>query len=301
MNERKSPDINMITEKHNQNSKDLDQMVTRDIVELLNDEDIKAAKAVGKISDKIADFIDKLASRMKKGGRLIYVGAGTSGRMGVLDAVECTPTFGLDSERIKGIIAGGRQAMFNAFEDLEDNKNLGRRRIDEENLNERDTVLGIAASGKTPFVVGAVERAGEKGVLTGALVCNHDTKLAQKADLELKVIVGPEVLAGSTRLKAGTAQKMVLNTISTTVMSRLNRVYSNLMVDLEVNNKKLQKRAERIFLKITDSEWKAARNYLGMSDYDVKKAVVMFEKGVDIEKAAELLQSYNGDLRKIIG
>ncbi len=300
-NTNKNANNERLTEKRNEASRDLDKKSIEEIVRLINEEDAKVAGAVNEITFQISSFIEELVERMKKGGKLFYVGSGTSGRIGIIDAVECTPTFSLAEDRVIGIIAGGKEAIFKARENLEDKKELGENRIAEENVRDIDTVLGITASGKTPYVIGAVEKANEAGALTGALVCNHDTELAGIADHSLEVIVGPEILTGSTRMKAGTAQKMVLNTISTTAMVKLGKVYSNLMVDLQASNSKLKKRAIKIFTMITGTKEKIAEKYLGKSDFDVKTAIVMYERGCEKEKAERLLKQNFGNLRTLIG
>ncbi len=290
-----------ITEKRNKASRDLDLMDTEDMVRLINREDARVASAVRDVIPELAQFIDAAASCMKKGGRLFYVGAGTSGRMGVIDAVECTPTFSLSPDRVQGILAGGKEAMFKAREGLEDDRDSGRKRMAREDLKGEDVVLGIAASGSTPFVLGAVERANASGALTGALVCNYNSELAELTDHSLKVIVGPEVLTGSTRMKAGTAQKMVLNTLSTAIMVRLGKVYSNLMVDLQAKNSKLRKRAKKIFRQIAGGSREKAEKYLKKADFDVKTAITMYERGCKKREAEKLLDEKEGDLRKVIG
>ena len=289
-----------ITEQRNQNTYQIDELQTADVLKIINQEDKKVAESVNKIISKIKQVIDQIAPRMKKGGRLFYVGAGTSGRLGILDAVECKPTFSVSPERVVGILAGGEKAMFRSQEDIEDNAELGAEKIRSYKLSPHDSVIGIAASGKTPFVIGAVEAARKEGAFTAALVCNNDSPLAAAADKEMAVIVGPEVVTGSTRMKAGTAQKMILNMISTAVMIKQGKVYSNLMVDLQPSNEKLRNRAIDIFTIITAAEEEIAAEYLKKTDYELKEAVVMYEKGVELEKARELLATNDGILKKVI-
>lgn len=289
-----------ITEKRNQETYQIDELKTAEVLKIINREDKKVAEAVEREIDNIQRVIDRIVPGMKKGGRLIYVGAGTSGRLGILDAVECKPTFSVSPDRVIGILAGGEKAMFRSQEDIEDDAILGAKKIRELELSKNDSVIGIAASGKTPFVIGAVEEAGKLGAFTAALVCNNNSPLAAAAAEKIVPIVGPEVITGSTRMKAGTAQKMVLNMISTTVMIKQGKVYSNLMVDLQPSNEKLRNRAIDIFTIITAAEAEIAAEYLKKTDYELKEAVVMYEKGVELEKARELLALNDGILKKII-
>ena len=289
-----------ITERRNQASLELDCLNTRGIVSLMNREDRKVAEAVAEVRTDLVELIDEIAASMKQGGRLFYVGAGTSGRLGVIDAVECGPTFSTDPDQVVGILAGGEEAFFQAREGLEDERGSGAARLARENLRPVDTVIGVAASGETPYVIGALERAAEEGALTAALVCTRNSKLAESADYRLEVIVGPEVLTGSTRLKAGTAQKMVLNIISTTVMVKLGKVYSNLMVDLKASNSKLKERSLKIFQEISNIGSQEAGIYLEKADFNLKQAVVMFERQCSRERARELLESSDGNLRAVI-
>jgi len=289
-----------ITEQRNPNTYQIDELQTADVLKIINQEDKKVAAAVNKIIPKIQQVIDRIAPRMKKGGRLFYVGAGTSGRLGILDAVECKPTFSVSPERVIGILAGGEKAMFRSQEDIEDNAELGAEKIRSYEISPNDSVVGIAASGKTPFVIGAVEAARKEGAFTAALVCNQDSALAAAAEMEMAVIVGPEVVTGSTRMKAGTAQKMILNMISTTVMIKQGKVYSNLMVDLQPTNDKLRSRAQNIFKIITAAEDQIAAEYLKRANYELKEAVIMYEKGVDLKEAQNLLAENDGVLKKVI-
>ncbi len=289
-----------ITESRNPASLELDCLSTGEIVKLMNQEDRKVAEAVAEVREELTELIDRIAVSMRQGGRLFYVGAGTSGRLGVIDAVECGPTFSIEPDQVVGILAGGEKAFFQAREGLEDEKVSGADRLDRENLQPIDSVIGIAASGETPYVIGALERAAEAGALTAALVCTRNSRLAEAADHRLEVIVGPEVLTGSTRLKAGTAQKMVLNIISTTVMVKLGKVYSNLMVDLKASNSKLKERSLKIFQEISDISSQEAWQYLTKADFNLKQAVVMFEKQCSRDKARQLLAGSEGNLRKVI-
>jgi len=289
-----------ITEKRNPSSTKIDQMRTNEILKLINKEDQKVAKAVKKEIPNIEKIVEIITEKMKKGGRLFYVGAGTSGRLGVLDAVECEPTFSISPEKVVGILAGGKDAMFKAQENIEDNENLGSQKIADYNIQKKDTVVGIAASGKTPFVLGAIKEANQRKASTVALSCTKDSFLEELSELAIIPIVGPEVVTGSTRMKAGTAQKMVLNMLSTTVMIKLGKVYSNLMVDLNATNEKLRVRARDIFTLITDGDKEIAGKYLKETDYNLKEAIVMYEKKVDLKEAKELLKVNEGILRNVI-
>lgn len=289
-----------ITEKRNPKSTKIDQMETNEILRLMNEEDQKVAKAVKKEIPNIEKSVDIITEKMKNGGRLFYVGAGTSGRLGILDAVECEPTFSISPEKVVGILAGGQEAMFKAQENIEDNEKLGSQKIAEYNITEKDTVVGIAASGKTPFVLGALKEANKRKAFTVALSCTKDSLLEKISEIAITPIVGPEVVTGSTRMKAGTAQKMILNMLSTTVMIKLGKVYSNLMVDLNATNEKLRVRAMDIFTLITDADSKTADKYLKETDYKLKEAIVMYEKNVDLKEAKKLLTKNEGILRKVI-
>ncbi len=291
----------LTTENRNNKSMELDRMKTEEIVNLINQEDASVPGAVAAEAGKIATAVDLIYRGFRKGGRLFYVGAGTSGRLGVLDAVECGPTFSVEEGRLVAILAGGREAMFVSQENVEDNRELGKKELEKYDLQENDIVFGIAASGRTPFVLGALELAREKGLLTIGLACNKGVPIEDVSDLAITPMVGPEVLTGSTRMKAGTAQKLVLNTISTTVMIRLGKAYSNLMVDLKPTNEKLRGRALRIFLEITGSGEKEARETLKKADYHLKEAIVMYKRGVDKAEAAQLLKEKRGVLREVIG
>ena len=289
-----------ITEKRNPASMKIDKMDTEEILQLINKEDKGVAEAVEEEIPQINNVIDMVAERMKKGGRLFYVGAGTSGRLGVLDAVECVPTFSVASDRVIGILAGGEKAMFRAQENIEDNQDFGAEAICNYEIGENDSVIGIAASGKTPYVIGAVKEANKRGAFTASLVCTNDSKLAEATQMAMTPIVGPEVVTGSTRMKAGTAQKMILNMISTTVMIKLGKVYSNLMVDLNASNQKLRQRAENIFQIITDAGREEAKEYLSRAEFNVKKAIVMYVKCCSLKEAEQLLAANNGVLREVI-
>jgi len=285
-----------ITEKQNQNSIDVDDKSTIEILSLINSEDFKVSKVVKSSLNDIKTFIDALVVRFKQGGRLFYVGSGTSGRLGVLDAAECPPTFRTDPEMVQGIIAGGYDALVTSIEGAEDLSELGALAIIEKKINERDVVLGITASSTTPFVLGALEKAKTKKALTGLLTCN-DYSTVSFIDHVISVVVGPEIITGSTRLKAGTATKMVLNMVTTVAMIKLNKTYGNLMVDLKATNEKLQDRGVRIIMHLTDLCREDAMKLLKSSDDEVKTAVLMEKKKIEKKEAREILEKNSGSLR----
>lgn len=292
--------ISIITEERNPVSMKIDQMDTEEIIRLINQEDAKVAEAVRAEIPAIKKAVDMIVDRMRKGGRLFYVGAGTSGRLGILDAIECGPTFGVENGKVVGILAGGEKAMFVSQEETEDDFDMGAKAIKKYSINDLDSVIGIAASGNTPYVLGAIEAAKRHGALTIGLICIIDSLLDKKVDVVIAPIVGPEVITGSTRMKAGTAQKIILNTISTTVMIKLGKVYSNLMVALNPSNYKLRERAKNIFMEITNANYETAAGYLKKADYNIKAAIIMYQKGVTLEKALKLLKEKEGVLVRII-
>ncbi|MER7728013.1 N-acetylmuramic acid 6-phosphate etherase [Streptomyces sp. NPDC096323] len=276
---------------------EIDQLATAEIARIMNGEDRTVPDSVAERLPEIAAAIDATAARMARGGRLIYAGAGTAGRLGVLDASECPPTFNTDPADVIGLIAGGPSAMVTAVEGAEDSKELAAADLDGLGLTAEDTVVGISASGRTPYAIGAVEHARAKGALTLGLSCNADSALGAAAEHPLEVVVGPELLTGSTRLKAGTAQKLVLNMISTITMIRLGKTYGNLMVDVRASNEKLRARSRRIVSLATgasDAEIEAA---LTATDGEVKNAILTILGQVDGPTAATLLSASDGHLR----
>ncbi|MFD3551115.1 N-acetylmuramic acid 6-phosphate etherase [Streptomyces goshikiensis] len=276
---------------------DIDRMTTLDIARVMNAEDATVAAAVAERLEEIAAAIDAIAARMARGGRLVYAGAGTAGRLGVLDASECPPTFNTDPGQVIGLIAGGPTAMVEAVEGAEDSKELAAEDLTALALTEADTVVGVSASGRTPYAIGAVEFARTRGALTVGLSCNAGSALAAAAEHGVEVVVGPELLTGSTRLKAGTAQKLVLNLISTLTMIRLGKTYGNLMVDVRASNEKLRARSRRIVALATgasDAETEAALTATGG---EVKNAILVVLGGVDGPTAAALLTASGGHLR----
>jgi N-acetylmuramic acid 6-phosphate etherase len=290
-----------LTELRNPASRNLDRMTAMEIVRLMNREDRKVAAAVGRELPAIARAIDAIVARMEKGGRLVYVGAGSSGRIAVLDASECPPTFGTSPERVQALIAGGRKAITQAVEGAEDNKPNAVRDLKKIELTQNDTVVGIAASGTTPYVVAAVAFAKKHKALTVGVSSNRNSPLGKQAALAITLEVGPEVLTGSTRLKAGTAQKMVLNMLSTAVMVRLGHGYDNLMIDLALTNQKLRNRVKRILMDSSGKDVSAVKHALRQSDHNLRLALIMLKRGLPAEKAKRQLAAAKGDLRRALG
>ncbi|MFF7281339.1 N-acetylmuramic acid 6-phosphate etherase [Streptomyces griseorubiginosus] len=276
---------------------DIDRLPTLDLARLMNGEDASVPTAVSAQLPRIAAAIDAIAERMARGGRLVYAGAGTAGRLGVLDASECPPTFNTDPARVVGLIAGGPEALVTSIEGAEDSAELARADLDGLAVTPLDTVVGVSASGRTPYAVGAVEHARAHGALTVGLSCNADSALAAAADHGIEVVVGPELLTGSTRLKAGTAQKLVLNMLSTITMIRLGKTYGNLMVDVRASNDKLRARSRRIVALATGAGNEEVERALAATDGEVKHAILTILAGVDGPTAARLLQESGGHLR----
>ncbi|KUN87628.1 N-acetylmuramic acid 6-phosphate etherase [Streptomyces bungoensis] len=276
---------------------EIDRLPTLDIARLMNGEDGAVPAAVAARLPQIAAAVDAVAERMARGGRLVYAGAGTAGRLGVLDASECPPTFNTDPEQVVGLIAGGPEAMVTSVEGAEDSPELARRDLDALKLTPDDTVVGISASGRTPYAVGAVEHARALGALTIGLACNEHSALAAAAEHGIEVVVGPELLTGSTRLKAGTAQKLVLNMLSTITMIRLGKTYGNLMVDVRASNDKLRARSRRIVSLATGAGEEEIEQALTESGGEVKNAILAILAGVDGPTAARLLRQSDGHLR----
>ncbi|MEV6835258.1 N-acetylmuramic acid 6-phosphate etherase [Streptomyces sp. NPDC051133] len=276
---------------------DIDQLSTLDIARLMNGEDTGVPAAVATQLPRIAAAIDAMAARMSRGGRLVYAGAGTAGRLGVLDASECPPTFNTDPAQVVGLIAGGPTAMVTSVEGAEDSRELARQDLDALKLGPDDTVVGISASGRTPYAVGAVEHARALGALTVGLACNAHSALAAAAEHGIEVVVGPELITGSTRLKAGTAQKLVLNMLSTLTMIRLGKTYGNLMVDVRASNDKLRARSHRIVSLATGAGDEEIEKALTESGGEVKNAILALLADVDGPTAARLLEESGGHLR----
>jgi N-acetylmuramic acid 6-phosphate etherase len=290
-----------LTEQRNPRSMRIDQLSTLEIVDLINAEDRMVAEAVGEERDAIAQAIDIVVDCFRRGGRLIYIGAGTSGRLGVLDASEMPPTYRTDPEMVQGIIAGGYDALVQAQEGAEDHPEDGRRDIDARAVGPDDFVLGIATSGTTPYVHGALERARERGARTGFLLCTYPSPdLLQLHDVVIAPLVGPEVITGSTRMKAGTATKMVLNTLTTASMVKLGKVYGNLMVDLQVTCEKLRDRGERILMETIGVDRPRAADLLESAEGHVKVAIVMGRLELDAARARERLAAEGGLIATLI-
>lgn len=289
----------MSTEGINVKTEDLDILSVYDALIIMNEEDQKVARAVEKEISQIEKAVKIVIEAFNKGGRLIYMGAGTSGRLGVLDAVECPPTFGTPPEMVVGLMAGGEEAFVKAVEGAEDSREMGEKDLRDLNLNKEDVVVGIAASGRTPYVIGGLNYARGLGCKTVAIACNKDSQIGAASDIAIEVVVGPEVLAGSTRLKAGTAQKMVLNMISTISMVGIGKAYKNLMVDVQLNNIKLKQRAENIIMAATEVEREVAKEVLKEADGSVKLAITMILFNCNREEAKEKLALAKGRIRKV--
>ncbi|MGB5345672.1 MAG: N-acetylmuramic acid 6-phosphate etherase [Woeseia sp.] len=292
---------NLTTEAANPAAAELDKFSTLEMVQLTIAEDAKIAAAVAEQSEVIASAIDLIAARMAEGGRLIYVGAGTSGRLGVLDASECPPTFNADPAQVVGVIAGGDVALRRAIEGAEDSSELGAQDVQKLEVSARDTVVGITASGTTPYVLAALDAAKSLGATTIGFTCNRDAPIAGHADITIAVVVGPEVLAGSTRMKAGTATKMVLNMLTTGAMVRLGKTYGNLMVDLQASNDKLVARSVRILKQLSGLDAAAASALLQTCNGELKTAIVSQRLGIDAATARQRLQDAAGRLRRAMG
>lgn len=290
----------MTTESRNANSTNLDLMNAKEICQLMNNEDKNVPLAISKELDKIAKLVDIVAKAFEDGHKLFYIGAGTSGRLGVLDASECPPTFGVSKDMVIGLIAGGDYALRNAVEKAEDNKRYGADDLSTCNLQSGDVVIGLAASGRTPYVIGGLEYAKEIGCITGSISCNKNSEIGKIADIAIEVIVGPEVLTGSSRLKAGTSQKLICNMITTGAMILNGKSYYNLMVDVVQSNEKLNVRAENIVMEATGVDRKYAREVINKADGVVKTAIVMVVLDCDKDEAIARLAEAKGHTRKAI-
>ncbi|UCH64194.1 MAG: N-acetylmuramic acid 6-phosphate etherase [Fidelibacterota bacterium] len=290
----------LITEHRNPRSEELDRMSVMEVLELINDEDSAVPGAVRKILPKIAEFVEHVAASFRSGGRLIYIGAGTSGRLGVLDASECPPTFSVPPDLVRGVIAGGAPALTRSIEGAEDFPEKGADSLNELELSSRDCVLGIATGATTPFVLGALAYARKVGATTGFLVCTSEDIVHGHADIIIPVVVGPEVVTGSTRMKAGTATKLILNMITTTTMVQINKTYGNLMVDLKALNTKLWDRGARIISEVARLTYEDAFDLLKQADGEVKTALVMAQRGWSAEESRRRLGDHDGSLRRVL-
>ncbi len=291
----------MLTEQANPRSAQIDTLPTLGILQIINREDQTVAQAVEAVLPQIAQAVEAITTAIEGGGRLIYTGAGTSGRLAMLDAVECLPTYGVPPEMVQCVMAGGPKALIHSVEGAEDDRATARIDLAAIGLNSKDILVGIAASGTTPYVLEGLAYAHELGAVTVGISCNAPAPLLEAADIPIGVVPGSEVVAGSTRMKAGTAQKMVLNMLSTASMIRLGKVYGNLMVDVKVSNEKLLKRAHGLVVQITSVDSERAAELLTQADNEVKTAVVMQRKQVDAATARDLLAKAGGHLRRVIG
>ncbi|MCR8632923.1 N-acetylmuramic acid 6-phosphate etherase [Paenibacillus radicis (ex Xue et al. 2023)] len=289
----------MTTEQTNERSRQLDQLSVREIVEIMNEEDQSVAHSVSRALPQIGSAIEAIVPIMEQGGRLFYFGAGTSGRLGILDASECPPTFGVSPELVIGIIAGGEKAMTQAIENAEDNAEAGKLEASAQ-VTSRDAVIGIAASGRTPYVIGALQEAARIGALTVSLSCNANAPMSAASQYPIEVPVGPEIITGSTRLKAGTATKMVLNMITTGAMIQLGKVYGNLMVNVQATNAKLKDRVVRIVQDATHSDEETAKAFVNSAKGDARVAILMLKFNISQQEAAQALQETGGHFGKTI-
>lgn len=289
----------LTTENRNPKTMQLDALPIHEVLTIMNEEDMKVPQAIQKALPQVEQAVKAIIKALNQGGRLIYTGAGTSGRLGVIDAAECMPTFGTTDEVI-GIIAGGDKAFLVAQEGVEDSAEQGKQDLVDIQLTGKDIVVGIAASGRTPYVIGALEYAKSLGAQTVAVACNLNSEIGKVADIAIEVSVGPEVLTGSTRLKSGTAQKLILNMLSTASMVGIGKVYGNLMVDVKTTNLKLIERGKRIIMMATDCDYDTASRYFEESDRHPKTAIVMILTGCDKAEAQRRLQQHNGFVRQAI-
>ena len=287
----------MITESRNPASADIDSLPTLDMLRVINREDQTVALAVEKTLPQVAQVVDAVAQAFRLGGRLIYMGAGTSGRLGILDASECPPTFGTPAEQVVGLIAGGHKAILKAVENAEDNRELAVSDLKALNFNEKDVLVGIAASGRTPYVLGGMEYALSLGATVAAVSCNPDSEMSRRPGIAITPVIGPEVITGSSRMKAGTAQKLILNMITTGAMIRSGKVYGNLMADVEATNAKLVERQKRIVMAATECDRATAEQALAACDGHCKTAIVMILAQLSAGDAKALLAQHQGFIR----
>lgn len=288
------------TEENNINSKNIELLDCIDILKRINEEDKKVAYAISDNIEDISKLIEAILNRYTNNTRIIYIGAGTSGRLGIVDASECPPTFGTETHEFIGIIAGGKEANFQAKENVEDSEEEGEKDLKDINLNENDVVIGLAASGRTPYVKGALKYAKSIGALTGSISCSSNSEIKDIADYPINVITGPEIITGSTRMKAGTAQKMILNMISTTIMVKRGKVYSGYMVDVKTSNKKLVERAKNIIMRVTNCTYMEADEILLKANMDVKVAIIMKLFDIDILEAKDKLLKNNNNIARLV-
>ena len=287
----------LITEQRNPNSMHVDSLSALEIVQLMNEEDKQVPLAIEKCLPQIAQAVECIVAAFQQGGRLVYIGAGTSGRLGVLDASECPPTFGVSPEMVKGIIAGGERALRHPIEGAEDSKTQAVVDLQTIHFSSKDVLVGIAASGRTPYVIGALEYAKSLGSVTVSIASNPNSAMANIVDIAIDTVVGPEVLTGSSRLKSGTAQKLVLNMLTTASMILMGKCYQNLMVDVQASNEKLKARAIRIVMQATDCDKALAEETLKLADQNAKLAIMMILSGLDRAQAETLLEKHQGKLQ----
>ncbi|MGB2697693.1 MAG: N-acetylmuramic acid 6-phosphate etherase [Candidatus Zixiibacteriota bacterium] len=287
----------LVTEQRNPNTMDIDSKSTLEILRLINQEDKRVPYRLEEELPRIAKAVDLIVNSLKNGGRIFYIGAGTSGRLGVLDAAECPPTFGTDPEMIQGVIAGGKGTLIRSKEGVEDDYKAGASDLKKRGIRKKDVVVGIAASRRTPYVLGGLEYAKKIKAKTIFIFCNPTSDLAINPDVIISPVLGPEVIAGSTRMKAGTAQKLILNMLTTAAMIKLGKVYQNLMVDLQATSLKLAERAKRIIMLVTGVDYNQAEEYLEKANYQVKTALVMILGKVDKNEAKRSLKAANGLVR----
>ena len=287
----------LITEQRNPNSMNVDSLSALEIVQLMNEEDKQVPLAIEKCLPQIAQAVERIVAAFQQGGRLVYIGAGTSGRLGVLDASECPPTFGVSPEMVKGIIAGGERALRHPIEGAEDSKAQAVVDLQTIQFSSKDVLVGIAASGRTPYVIGALEYAKSLDSVTVSIASNPNSAMANIVDIAIDTVVGPEVLTGSSRLKSGTAQKLVLNMLTTASMILMGKCYQNLMVDVQASNEKLKARAIRIVMQATDCDKALAEETLKQADQNAKLAIMMILSGLDRAQAEALLEKHHGKLQ----
>lgn len=296
-----SVEINQLTtEKRHPNTMHLDQMSVGQVLEEINKEDRKVPEVIAEALGQIEAAVETIIQSFNAGGRLIYFGAGTSGRLGVLDATECVPTFGVSPDLVVGLIAGGDKAMVEAVEGAEDSLTLAEEDFKKLKLNANDTVVGIAASGRTPYVIGGLQYAQSIGAKTVSIACNQQAKISGFAQIPIEVDCGPEVLTGSTRLKAGTAQKLILNMLSTVSMIGIGKVYQNLMVDVQATNEKLEERSKRIIMAATECSYEEAASYFEAANHKVKVAIVMILTNLDATEASRKINAANGFVNQVL-
>ncbi|MDP0187365.1 N-acetylmuramic acid 6-phosphate etherase [Glaesserella parasuis] len=288
----------LITEQRNPNSMQIDKLSAYEIVQIINNEDKQVPLAIEKVLPQIAQAVEKIVEAFQQGGRLVYIGAGTSGRLGVLDASECPPTFGVSPEMVKGIIAGGERALRHPIEGAEDNKEAGKQDLQAVEFSQKDVLVGIAASGRTPYVLGALAYAKQLGATTVSIASNPNSAMSQIADIVIDTVVGAEVLTGSSRMKSGTAQKLVLNMLTTASMILIGKCYQNLMVDVQASNQKLVARAIRIVMQATECSREIAETTLALAENNAKLAIMMILADLDKDGAEQLLSQQQGKISR---